>query len=62
MLHITLDSSLPNNEDKIKYIDNLCSQPYLNLEKPDMYYSQYEYNTNLVEAKTHNFYNINSIT
>ena len=54
MLHITLDSSLPNNEDKIKYIDNLCSQPYLNLEKPDMYYSQYEYNTNLVEAKTHN--------
>ena len=54
MLHITLDSSLPNNEDKIKYIDNLCSQPYLNLEKPDMYYSQYEHNTNLVEAKTHN--------
>jgi hypothetical protein len=54
MLHITLDMSLPNNEDKIKYIDNLCSQPYLNLEKPDMYYSQYEYNTNLVEARTHN--------
>lgn len=54
MLHILLNSSLPDNTDKIVYTNDLNVQSSLDLLNPSMYLSQYEHYTKIVKPVTHN--------